>query len=360
MRILEVADKLGFGGIERVVDTLTVGLQQRGHTVIPLSLLKCSPERGSLSLEIPQMGGLHVALACWRGIWGACRKYAIDVVHSHCWQATRAIGLIPANRPPLVATIHGSCGPYHETCSRRRLSQLKWEAQLFLRDAHVVYVSESVAEDQQAFWGSVGRRRAVIYNGVPMCLGQQASPRDIDVLQVGNVFPIKNQRETVSALTVLKNRGFRAVAVFIGDGDTRADVEITVRSCSLDPSVQFLGQVEARPFYRRAKVVVVPSFHESFSLSVVEAWQAGCIIIASDIKAHRELASKLSGLTLYPVGCPSVLADEIEHALNSFDAGAKENLRQLPKEFRAETMADSYEAILREALQMSRSRAALI
>lgn len=352
MRVLEVCDKAGFGGIERIVQTVSDGLVRRGHFVFRLALLRGGPPEFP-SLQLAHIGGWRGLYMAANGIRRICRAYGIDVVHSHCGQGMRAVALMLLDRPALVTTIHGYEVRYKGYSSLRR-AQLRSEGRLFLRKAHVVYVSDHVAEDYRTFWGTPGLRSMVIPNGVACREEVLDNPsRDIDVLQVGNFYPVKNQLETVAALAWLRQRGHALRAMFAGDGQLRPSAEEMARRAHIQPSVQFCGHVEAYDLYRRARVVVIPSIYESFSLAAVEAWQNGCSVVASDIPAHREIAGKLPGISLYPLGRVELLGRAVEHGL---DEVSRSNghcaMRTLPQPYRAETMIDAYEAVLKLAVEI--------
>lgn len=63
------------------------------------------------------------------------------------------------------------------------------------------------------------------------------------------------------------------------------DVGVGFGYCEVVRAVS--GELSSEFVY--ADIVVVPSFVESFSLPVIEALRAGCFVLASDIKVHREV-----------------------------------------------------------------------
>ena len=61
-----------------------------------------------------------------------------------------------------------------------------------------------------------------------------------------------------------------------------------------------LSRTELAGVYRRAPVVVIPSYAEGFGLPVIEALGCGTVVVASDIPALREAGG--SATVFAPVG----------------------------------------------------------
>lgn len=121
-----------------------------------------------------------------------------------------------------------------------------------------------------------------------------------------------------------------------------------VASCGLNANlIEFRSGLTAgqlQSLYAQAKLVVVPSFAEGFSIPVIEAVSSGSPVIASDINAHRELLG--AGWWLAPAGDPVALGKSMAQALRD-PAGLLEVQRQA---IRDRFKADSISARVRDAL----------
>lgn len=98
--------------------------------------------------------------------------------------------------------------------------------------------------------------------------------RDIDVLFVGRLEPVKNP----SALLELESLLPDARIVAVGDGSLRSSLS------SRAGRVEFVGRVsheKVKQFMARSKVLVLPSISEGWGVVAVEASSAGCAVVMS-------------------------------------------------------------------------------
>jgi glycosyltransferase involved in cell wall biosynthesis len=346
MRVIEVSDKAGFGGIERVADELTRGLRSRGHTVLRLALLKAECQGGGLSLGLRGLSGFSAMLATAQGLLSICREHRIDVVHSHSPLADRGMTLGPVSGVRHVRTVHSFDDGYLGY-SRLKSWRAAWEGRVVLRNAHVVFVAQHVAEDCISNRGEVGRSREIIRNGIPdPGVPNTSEPRDIDILQVGNFYPVKNQRETIAALAYLRDRGFKANVTFVGDGATRGAVQMYAERLGLEEVTSFIGHTDARPLYPRARVAAATSRYEGCPLNLLEARLSGCGIVASDIPGHREVATHLPTVALYTVGNYQALACTLQSRLLASLGLRDQVTRTIPRPYSYSGFLEAYERSL--------------
>lgn len=115
------------------------------------------------------------------------------------------------------------------------------------------------------------------------CVAPQIQ-RDIDVLVVGRIEPLKNQVRVVRALSDAEGLEIcvvgaesdrhRGYAVQLRNAAARSQAHVTLTGA--------LPPAETAKLYRRAKVVVIASLFESFSLVALEAITSGCRLAVSD------------------------------------------------------------------------------
>jgi glycosyltransferase involved in cell wall biosynthesis len=85
-----------------------------------------------------------------------------------------------------------------------------------------------------------------------------------------------------------------------------------------------LGRVDEAEIDRRLSerpVFVSPSLYEPFGLAVLEAAQAGCPLVLSDIPTFRELWG--GAAVFVPAGDAGALADALQHLMLDHDARAE-------------------------------------
>ena len=83
----------------------------------------------------------------------------------------------------------------------------------------------------------------------------------------------------------------------VGDGPYRGVLEKLVLEYHLKDKVEFLGWIdnksdEFRNLYGRASIFILASWFENMNVTLLEAMQAGCAILASDVGGNSEVVGK--------------------------------------------------------------------
>lgn len=114
------------------------------------------------------------------------------------------------------------------------------------------------------------------------------------ILQVANLFPVKNIPILIKAFYKLKQKGIKQKLVIAG-GKRGKNEEIpkTIKELNLKKEVLLVGSVpgdDLVKFYNAADLVVLPSLYESFGMPILEAMACGTPVITSHIYAMPEIA----------------------------------------------------------------------
>jgi glycosyltransferase involved in cell wall biosynthesis/SAM-dependent methyltransferase len=137
------------------------------------------------------------------------------------------------------------------------------------------------------------------FDGGPRVGKPPGLPFDRFVVAVGNALPHKNLAAAAAGF-VRSWVGADAdlglvVAANISD-DQAAELETVATALGLEPHRvvirRRLPDEEFCQLVSTAEAVVVPSFHEGFSMPIIEATGLGTPVVASDIPAHRELLGR--------------------------------------------------------------------
>ncbi|MDZ7799149.1 MAG: glycosyltransferase family 4 protein [Patescibacteria group bacterium] len=112
------------------------------------------------------------------------------------------------------------------------------------------------------------------------------------ILIVTRLFENKGVQDVLDALKGLNLKGWKVDIV--GEGPYRNFLEKKAKENNLKDIVKFHGWVEnnskeMKNLYGHASIFISASWFESFGLTVLEAIQAGCYPLVSDIGGHREI-----------------------------------------------------------------------
>lgn len=261
--------------------------------------------------------------------WVRNHAGAYDLVHAHSYHTPMPlIGAIGTRHSgtPLVITPH-----YHgtgHTFGRRLLHPpYRMAAGWALRRAAAV-ICVSAAERESLSSQFPGTHAVVIPNGIDVSELTPSTTYRGDghsALAVGRLEHYKGQASIVEAVRHLTPPW---TLTLVGDGSERPSLERAIDTPELRDRVSISRQLTRRDLvqaYRNAAVFVSMSSQEAFGITLLEAAAAGAAVVASDIPAHREVASLLppSVVRLVPADIsPSALAREIEGASGSGDPAA--------------------------------------
>ena len=100
---------------------------------------------------------------------------------------------------------------------------------------------------------------------------------------IGRLTSVKNPLFAVRVIEELSKTGLNLRAVFLGEGEQRAQVETAVREAALETIVSFIGAVDnVNEWLSAADVLLMPSLFEGLPFVLVEAQASGLPCVVSD------------------------------------------------------------------------------
>ncbi|MDG6901774.1 MAG: glycosyltransferase [Nitrososphaerota archaeon] len=157
----------------------------------------------------------------------------------------------------------------------------------------IIAVSKATMRDFSAAWGVPPDKFLVSGCG----LGREPCPspedRPVDAVYTGTFLPYKGVLRLPEIWkSVLEERPGSRLVVAGGYGSQLEELRGAVDAIGLtgDVSVRgYLSDEELAALYANAKLFVLPSLHEGFSMSTAEAMASGCACVISDLAALREV-----------------------------------------------------------------------
>lgn len=288
------------GGIDVVVEELSVGMVQRGHRVTCYNrrchsingshIIKQKQYKGIIlkSVFVINLKGIAAVMSSFFGSIGvAFGKY--DVAHFHSEGSCAMLWLPKLLGKKCIVTIHG-LDYKRKKWGKFASSYIKFGEKCAVKYAdEIIVLSEST---RQYFKRVYNRETKFIPNGVnkPQIRDAELISRyfnlckDEYILFLGRIVPEKGIEYLVEAFQKVKTN--KKLVIAGSPSDTKSFFNKLKKICSSDNRIIFTGFVEGKmldELYSNAYVYVLPSDLEGMPLSLLEAMSYGNCCIVSDI-----------------------------------------------------------------------------
>lgn len=253
------------------------------------------------------------------------RDFEPDVLHLHVFWLWPLARLLRARTGiPLVYTVHSLDRAEYELGQGppECLSQWETQADLIAAADLVVALTRSERDLIAEYCPATRDRIRVVGNGIEdhaearaaaerHCTGEEAL-----ILFTGRFVERKGVRELLAAVAPVLHRAPRTRFVLAGghrhcDGETMARYWLPAELAPYRDRVQFTGWLSAEElatWYRRAHVLVVPSWYEPFGMVVLEGMLFGLPIAASAVGGPAEILEHGTTGLLFPPRDATALA----------------------------------------------------
>jgi glycosyltransferase involved in cell wall biosynthesis len=147
----------------------------------------------------------------------------------------------------------------------------------------------------------------------------------------------------------------------VGDGPDRKDFELLAKQSHCPGRIHFEGyQAQPQAYMVSADVFVLASRRESFGLVLIEAREAGCAVVATDVDGVAEALDGGRAGLLVPQNDDTALAGALRRVLSDPAEQAKwrDRAKSGIDEFRIEQMTAEINAIYEELLPVKHARTA--
>ena len=295
------------GGVEAHVTQLARGLSELGCKVCVFTqVARDDPAGGSTSIEgevevrrfpdITRSAHFEVAPSLPRALWQARSRF--DIVHAHNFHGAPALAAAVLTSGPFIFT------PYYHGVGHTTMAKVAHVVYdplagvIFRRATSVICISQAEANLLIENYPRARSRVTVIPTGVDREAIEVAVPFLTDRAVVLVVGRLESYKQVDRVLRSVNHLPEDVQLVIIGDGPMRSDLERLALEEGGTNRIIFTGRVDSnvlRRWQRTAAVTVCMSRHESYGMVLAEAVAAGSAVVASDIAAHREVASNVGG-----------------------------------------------------------------
>ncbi len=287
------------------------------------------------------------SMAFYRQVARVATSTKFDVLES-----TETGALFLSRIAPLVIRLHGSEYAFRKHAGKSLDLNVRWndslEANSSRRAVAITTPSRFQANEIISHRGWPADRVRVIPNPISETMLKAALQFERNggseqiVLYTGRLAPVKGVETLLATAKIVHDQNPGVTFVLAGPWQM---LELNQKSVD---GVQWVGpqdQAELIDWYKRSALFVMPSYYESFGISVVEAMAFGLPVVASDGGALSELVGNNGCGTLVPNRDPRAFADAIIQLISAKRANHENGLiaraavqRFHPQRIAAETM----------------------
>lgn len=288
------------------------------------------------------------------GRWLMRHAADYDGLHLHVpftYPVYAAVNAARTARRPFVISAHGSLDPWSLRHKRwKKLPYLMLIERSQLARARAIHVTSTFEQRGLEKLGIPcdAIRYIPLAVTVPTALSRRMTRANgLRLLFMSRLHPVKDVRTLLLAVASLKDPGLRLTVAGEGDPRHTSELHALVRALGLDTAVEFTGHLrepEKSAMWETHDLFVLPSLHENFSLSTVEAMATGMPVIVSDQVGVADRVVAANAGRVVPGADPQALARAIRELSDSnmrYEAGA--NARRLvEREFSTAVLSDAY------------------
>jgi glycosyltransferase involved in cell wall biosynthesis len=341
MRILQVINRLDFGGAQSLLAQWATCLQCTEHHIDVCVLYS----KGQFAQQLEDQGikVYNLTLAPASESYHPPNKYDLrmvsrlarvvregnyDIVHAHLFPTSLFVALTSFLIPEPCYIVSE-----HNVFNRRRRFQFfkVLDAFIYQRYAQIVAVSSSVRKALLEWLPRLDNKVQVIVNAVdPGCF--QADDVQLDQLRqelginkdnkiifyAGRLVPAKGIDILLEAFSNLARKDSSVKILLAGDGPLKDILQKQTASLDLEKNVQFLGlRTDISQLLNIADIIVLPSRWEGLPMILLEAMAARKPILATRVGGIPEIIEHGKSGWLVPPENQQALAEAIALLLSS-------------------------------------------
>ena len=227
-----------------------------------------------------------------------------------------------------IMTIHGFHIHKYEF-QKGMFSKLKYllrkylESFLYHKVDKIITISD---EDKQTLFNLYKLNSEVIYNGIDYVPMEQIPdkknsirskfqiPMDKTIcITVARFDFQKDYLSLVRSIKLLNGQSDSFIFYFVGDGDTKLEIENYVKSENIK-NIVFLGaRKDIYELLKASDIFILPSRWEGLSIAALEALGANMKLLLSDTYGNKTIARHSNNVELFSLSNPKELAEKIEN-----------------------------------------------
>jgi len=168
----------------------------------------------------------------------------------------------------------------------------------FLRRSGIKVIGEGVNEKEYFIKSNIKKEKTILF--------------------VGNLVKDKGIFDLVKTYEIIAKKNKGLTLRIIGQGAEKKGLRNEIVKRVLEHRIELIGPLKPNKLideYNKARVTVLPSYHEGFGIVLIESLACGTPVVATRCGGPEDIITKRNGM-LVPIGKPRLLASAIKKVIN--------------------------------------------
>lgn len=294
MRILHVINNLGSGGAEKLVFDLTKEIhQEQDITVLLLHktpnthYLKSLLAIGVKIIDLSNISNNRISLNKFIKLFKIIKYTKYDIINTHLFPSFYYIGILSIFlKNNYILTEHCS---YNER--RKYFFLYPVEKFIYSRFKRIVCVSNNVLNSLESYLPTLKNKMCVIENGINILNNIKIKKLNKNkTITLTMTARFSKDKDHITVIKALKNLNFDFKMIFLGEGETKCNIEKYVINSNLNKKVEFKGFINnINDILSNTDIFILSSHGEGLPLSIIEAMMHGIPVVASNVVGIRDV-----------------------------------------------------------------------
>jgi glycosyltransferase involved in cell wall biosynthesis len=173
-------------------------------------------------------------------------------------------------------------------------------------------------------------------------LNTTENEREIDILGVGSLIPVKNFELFINVIDTIKKSHPKINCMIIGDGTKKEKLDQLISSKSLENNIKLTGSMnrtDVLNYMQRSKILLHTSQFESFGYVLAEALSCGCYVVCRNtgfakssnkmliVKNNKDFAPIIQRVLNNQLNSTPELPFPLDETLSAYKNLYEENIR---------------------------------
>lgn len=326
LKIIHIIPSIKIGGAERIVLDICDEINNYENCEVKLITFKnnkLSLDDKSFHLNIPSKYEPSMTYKDKTDVKNLNKfivEYKPDIIHTHLWESEMLLSQVDIQNAIRFTHFHDNIPQLKNIIfpTNKKSITETYERKIFLKknfNNFICISKDTLFYAKKNIPKALSHKIYFLKNAInykKFHSSTYKSLNEINIINMGSFVPKKNQILGVKILNKLKEKGYKANLIFLGDGPTKKDVISYAKKIEIIDQIKFMGNISnVDPFLEKSNFYLHTAYYEPFGLVMLEAMAAGLPVVSLDGKGNRDFIVNGENGYIFKNQDPDLFAEQI-------------------------------------------------